>query len=396
MNLFFIILFFVSATLVFYSYVLYPILIAFLADLKHSKTDENKTLIEPNVIVWMAVYNEEKVIAKKFDSILETTYPLDKISIWIGSDNSNDKTAEIIKSYQSRFPNIVFYDFKERAGKSGVLNKMRKTLLEKYSANDLQTTLLIPTDANVFFKQNTITALAKNFNDSAIGQVGANIENTGLSEQGISLHEKAYISRENSIKLHESAFGAMQGAFGGCYAIKANLMPEIPIGFLMEDFFISLHVLKKNYNCIFEPKAICEEDLPDEVSEEYKRKVRISTGNFQNLKYYFWFLISPSFNSFFFWSHKGIRWITPFLFISALLSSFFLIDLLFFRIAFLSQLILLLSPLFDKVLKSFGIHIKIVRLIAYFYQMNLALVHGFWIYLKGVKTSAWTPTKRKI
>jgi cellulose synthase/poly-beta-1,6-N-acetylglucosamine synthase-like glycosyltransferase len=395
-NLLLLIIFFVSTSLVFYSYVLYPILISFLAKLKHPKTDENTTLEKHKVIIWMAVYNEEKVIAKKLDSLLQTTYPLDKVAIWIGSDNSNDETAKIIHSYQVKFSNIVFLDYKERAGKSGVLNKMRKTLFEQYAANELQTTLLIPTDANVFFKPDTIPALTQNFYDQTIGQVGANIVNTGVSEYGISTHEKAYINRENTIKYNESAFGVMQGAFGGCYAIRANLMPEIPVGFLMEDFFISLHVLQSRFKCIFEPKAICEEDLPDEVAEEYKRKVRISSGNFQNLKYYFSFLLTPSFNSFCFWSHKGIRWITPFLLTSALLSSLALINTLLFRVAFVIQLLLLFFPLFDKVLKSFGIHIKIVRLIAYFYQMNLALIHGFWLYLKGVKTSAWTPTKRKI
>jgi hypothetical protein len=55
-----------------------------------------------------------------------------------------------------------------------------------------------------------------------------------------------------------------------------------------------------------------------------------------------------------------------------------------------------LTPLMDKGLKAVGLHIGIVRFVAYFNLMNLALLYGFYKYLTGVQTSAWSPTKRNV
>ena len=47
----------------------------------------------------MAVYNEEPVLEEKLNSIFENDYPLDKIQILIGSDNSTDNTNQILQKY---------------------------------------------------------------------------------------------------------------------------------------------------------------------------------------------------------------------------------------------------------------------------------------------------------
>jgi hypothetical protein len=44
----------------------------------------------------------------------------------------------------------------------------------------------------------------------------------------------------------------MQGAFGACYAMRGDCFTHIPPNFLMEDFYISMSILKKG------KKAICE------------------------------------------------------------------------------------------------------------------------------------------
>jgi hypothetical protein len=52
--------------------------------------------------------------------------------------------------------------------------------------------------------------------------------------------------------------------------------------------------------------------------------------------------------------------------------------------------------LIDRLLKSFGINWALLRLVAYFNLMNWALLYGFYKYVRGVQTSAWSPTKRNI
>ena len=247
-----------------------------------------------------------------------------------------------------------------------------------------------------FFEKNTLTALVKHFANPAIGQVGANILNTGLSDKGISKQEKSYIQHENKLKYREGLLGLMQGAFGGCYAIRASLWPSIPKGYMMEDFFVSMDVFAQKYQAILALEAVCFEDVSDEVAEEFKRKKRISIGNFQNLTFYRKLLTNFDLLGFCFWSHKGLRWFSPLFLVVCFVTSAFLIDIPIYHLFLFVQIMFLMSIPIDKVLKTLGLNLKIVRSIAYFYQMNLALVFGFWQYLKGTESSVWTPTKRNI
>jgi hypothetical protein len=94
--------------------------------------------------------------------------------------------------------------------------------------------------------------------------------------------KKAYISREVLIKQHESIlWGTMMGPFGGCFAIRSELYEPVPKNFLVDDFYINMKVLEKGYQCINNLNALVFEDISNNLSDEFKRKVRISTGNFQ-------------------------------------------------------------------------------------------------------------------
>ncbi len=388
--------FIICVLLIAHSYVFYP----FLLKIFSANKNENKILFAgselPDVIIFMAAYNEEKVIADKINSVIQSDYPQGKIQLWIGSDNSTDHTNAIIEDYASKLNWIKFFPFHERNGKTGIINFLNRKFLENFPESERAKMVLILTDANVFFDKHCIRNLSKHFRNDAIGQVGANILNSGLRVDGISEQENSYIQRENEIKYQEGLFEKMQGAFGGCYAIRAHLLPIVPSNFLMEDFYISMSVLANNYASIFAKDAVCYEDVSNEVTEEFKRKTRISTGNFQNLSVYWSLLFRFDTNAFFFFSHKVLRWITPFLMILCLFASAMLTHLTLFRWLFITQLLLMIFPLIDLLLKRLGVHIRLLRLIAYFYSMNLALIYGFYKYIIGVETSAWTPTKRNL
>ena len=55
---------------------------------------------------------------------------------------------------------------------------------------------------------------------------------------------------------------------------------------------------------------------------------------------------------------------------------------------------MLLTPFIDRIARSLGAHIRLLRFAGYFYSMNAALVMGFVKYVKGVRTNVWKPTKR--
>jgi hypothetical protein len=56
---------------------------------------------------------------------------------------------------------------------------------------------------------------------------------------------------------------------------------------------------------------------------------------------------------------------------------------------------LLLVPFIDYLLKKLSINVTPLRSVTYFIGMNIALLAGFWWYIKGIKSSVWQPTERK-
>ncbi len=391
-------IFWFCAAAMIHSYLFFPLWLWLLGTGKKENTITYATSDKdlPEVFVIFAAYNEEKVIQEKLESIFTTTYPLSKLHVFIGSDNSTDRTNDIIKRFIPAEGELFFLNFEGRNGKSAILNSL-VSLVNQRPMNR-GNTVFVFTDANVMFTPETLYELAKHFKNTGIGQVGANILNRGVTPQGIAYHEKSYISRENRIKYLEGlSSGAMIGAFGACYAMRAECWTDIPPNYLMEDFYLSMAILKQGKKAMLEPKAVCHEDVSSEVNEEFKRKKRIQAGNFQNLAVYWPMLFGFNAVAFNFLSHKVLRWLGPVFIAGAFLSSLFLIGCNpVYLTAFAILNVFLISPVLDDLLKWAGIELKFFRFISYFCLMNLALISGFIMYVKGIQTSAWNPTKRNV
>jgi len=395
MTIFLLIVFFLSTSLVAYSYVVYPMLLGMISkNRKQNQILYSETEL-PDVAIFFAAYNEIKVIEQKIKSIVDTSYPLKKLKVFIGSDNSNDGTDEVLEKYASLYPSLIsFQKFEGRNGKVHIINSM----VSNYKKNNGSAELFVFTDANVFFTPDMFFHLAKHFKNQQIGQVGANVQNSNVRLQGISFQEKAYIQRENEIKYQQGLHnGAMIGAFGACYAVRATLWQAVPENFLVDDFFIGMNVVKANRQSIFEKAALCYEDVSSDAKVEFNRKRRMSAGNFQNLKVFVPLLFRFNTAAFHFFSHKVLRWLTPFFILLAFVACCALsFHFTLFIAATLVFFLLICTPFLDKALDKFGIHIKLLRFVAYFVKMNVALLAGWLMYIKGIKTSVWTPTKRNL
>lgn len=381
------VIFVLSVYLILHTYAIYPLWL-----LIFSKRESNeKQLFKldedlPEVAILMAAYNEEKVIGDKIASVFKTSYPLQKIHFYIGSDASTDKTDEIIQEWQRKYPQINLIRFGGRTGKSGIINDLSDKATQE---------IFILTDANVIFKEDTIFNLIRHFKNENVAQVAANIIKVSPNNKGIASQEKSYIAIENKIKHQESLrWNVVMGAEGGCYAIRKVSFSKVPPKFFMDDFYITMNVIEQGKQIVFDKEAVCNEDVPTKSAEEFKRKVRISIGNFQNLMRYKSLLFSFNGISFAFWSHKVLRWLTPFLLITAFISTYFLMfHDAYFKILFLLQLFGFVTPVLDWLLR---VNIPLMRFVSHFYLMNLALLRGFIIYVKGVESNVWQPTKREV
>lgn len=380
------ILFWIVVALVFHTYVGFPVLLSLLS--RKKKTDYSPLAECPDVTVIMSLFNEEAVIGQKLQTIVDSDYPHEKLHVLIGSDNSTDRTNEIVSEYAQKYPFVKLFAFTERRGKANVINSL---------ISECPSDIMILSDANVMFDKDTISELMKPFVDENVGLVDSNMINTGLKKDGISIQEKSYISREVRIKNQEGLlWGSMMGPFGGCFAMRKNLHSPVPKNFLVDDFYICMNVIRKGYKTVNNVNARVYEDVSNNISDEFHRKIRIATGDFQNLHEFRDMLFTSRRGvSFSFWSHKVLRWITPMLMIIwfalcvalAFYLKFYLVALLLF------VAVLLLIPI-DYILKKLNCNNVLIRFVTHFFSMNLALLIGMFKAMKGVESGVWKPTKR--
>lgn len=379
--------FWLCVFLIFHSYVLYPVILKVLsADKAGNQMTFSIDEDLPVVSVIISAFNEEEVIAGKIESIFSGDYPADKFEVLIGSDHSNDRTAEIVNDYLPKYNNLVFHDFSERRGKQNVVNDL---------VNECRGNILILTDANVMFDRSTIFNTVRHFKNPSIGLVDTNMINKGLKKEGISYQEKAYISREVLIKNMEGRlWGTMMGPFGGCYAIRKEDYSQVPSNYLVDDFYINMKIFEKRKEAINDLDARVFEDVSNVLKDEFRRKVRIATGNWQNLRTFYPLLFRKRLG-FCFFSHKFLRWKGPFFILTVLITNIFLaLYSQFYLLTLALQLLLLLIPVIDWLLKSMNIHLKPLRLITHFYAMNLALFIGFFKSWGKITSGTWDRTPR--
>ena len=390
------ILFWFSLFLILYTYVVYPLIMHLLASfVRPTKVMAREEL--PMVSIITAVYNEAAVLPEKLSCLDAIDYPKDKLHIYFGSDKSQDKSNDILTDFGQTRRHVTFIPFAERRGKIGVINRLGELACRQFGSGHDH--ILLYNDANVMMERDLIRRLVSHFSEEGVALVDANMLSRKMRQEGISKAENHYINREVMLKHWEGkVWGLLQGAFGGCYCLRSDHYIKVPEGFLVDDFYISFHVMMKGDKAINDVEAKCYESASHEIWQEFNRKARISAGNFQNLRYIMrhWGQMSSKLK-FCFVSHKVIRWIGPVILALMLLS---LVGLSCFKGSIYTLLLgvallgFIIIPTLDLIFMSIGLHFSLLRKVRYFIMMNIALFKGLIRYVKGVQNSFWEPPKR--
>lgn len=333
----------------------------------------------PTVSILLAAYNEEKVMEEKIKSTLETSYPAEKITFYIGTDCCSDATDSIVERWASQDRRVKHFPFHERQGKPSIVNAL---------AAQAEGEILVLTDADTYFQTDTLRNLiAPLVANSSIGGVQSAFH-TKTEGGAVGIQETQYNDREMMLKAGESSRGAVIGAYGSGYAIRKTLFSPIPSGFVVDDFFLFMEILRKGFQCVLAQEALTELKVSGDSEVQYRRKVRISRGNWMNLLH-FRTMLSPGFGfvAYAFWSHKALRWLGPWLLLAMLLGAASEATTSpFMKVAFLGQIVFYALAFIDQLL---GLRLTWLRFIRHFVMMNLALLHGFFKFIRGEKQAWW-------
>lgn len=388
-------IFWVSVGLLLYTYGGYPIVLIALGSFKQLTSDLRfglarrtrrtaraaAAVAHPRVSIVFAAHNEESVIARKMKNCAQLDYAADSLEILVGCDGCTDATAA--RARAAAPSNARVYEFEERGGKLAVLNK----LLPQTSGE-----IVVFCDANTEFEPDAIHTLVRHFTHPDIGCVCGELR---LRSRSGPTGEQLYWRFETLLKFLESRLNMLVGANGALFAIRRSLFVPIPPDGIVEDFLIAMNVRAAGYRVVYDPEAIAWEEVAPTARHEFKRHVRIGTGNFHALRHT-WRMLNPFVGSvaMAFWSHKVCRWLVPIALVAAQFSAAMLAHEPLFAVAAVLGAVLALLGLIGHRLDRRGRYWAPASIPYVFLSMNLALLLGLIAFVRGTHSITWTPTAR--
>ena len=213
MKLLFKIIFYISSFIIFWAMIGYPLSLKIIGQLYKSRKLIKDYSYQPTVTVMVVAHNEEKVILDKLNNIIELDYDENKIEFLIASDNSTDKTNELVKQFIEEHPDkkIRLYEVKERMGKTNAQNEAQKTVTTEY---------LVMTDANSIMNKNSVKELMSAFTSKDIAYVSGRLSIINQEASDISNAESSYWDSDLAIREIEGRIQTITAGNGALYACR--------------------------------------------------------------------------------------------------------------------------------------------------------------------------------
>lgn len=312
----------------------------------------------PPVSLIIAAYNEEVVIEAKVRNGLELEYPRELLQIIVASDGSTDRTVEIARE----------------AGADLVLDLPRggKITGQNAAAAAATGTLLAFSDANSIWEPNALIELIEPLRDPRVGYVCGQVAFIGPDGGNL---EGVYWHYEMRLRTLESGLGGVTAGNGAIYAVRAEAyIPLKPSG--SHDLSFPFALAKKGLFSLYRPRARATEKMVPDLEGELSRKRRMMIG--------LWDIVvgegmidprgySPVY-LFELISHRFLRYVSPLLHLVLLATNLLLLGHgLFYAIVLVLQLAVLAAAIVGR-----WIRILPFRLCRYYVMVTLAIALGLW------------------
>jgi cellulose synthase/poly-beta-1,6-N-acetylglucosamine synthase-like glycosyltransferase len=253
------VIFWASLIALVWTHALYPLFVAALARIRPQRvrTDES---FRPRVALVIAAYNEDDVIAAKLENALALDYPRELLRIVVASDASSDRTDEIVRSFAERGVELVRAP---RGGKVNAQNHAVRTL------GDVD--VIAFSDANCEWRPDALGHLLAPLADERVAYVCGRLQLR--SPEGTN-QEGAYWRYEIWLRARESLVHSVTGGNGSIYAVRRERYEEVDPRF-GHDLSFPYLMVKRGFRAVYAPRAIALEKMTTDLSDEFRRKVRM-------------------------------------------------------------------------------------------------------------------------
>lgn len=389
------IVFWICLALVIYTYVGYGVVLWLLVRLKRLFAKKKHAPILPldeeqlpSVTLMICAYNEQEVIPEKMENIRQLVYPRQHLCIMWVTDGSNDNSNELL----SQYPEVTLVFSPERRGKAAAM---------QHGLRENKSEIVVFTDANTMLNAGALQEIVRLMMDPNVGCVSGEKRVAARYEgQAAAEGEGLYWKYESTLKRWDSELYSAMGAAGELFAVRMSHYHEAPSNALLDDFMISMLILKDGHRIAYTSQAYATEYGSADMQEESKRKRRIAAGGLQSI---WWLrsLMNPLRHPkvfFQFISHRVLRWsITPIALLALIPLNVALVLMnggTVYTIIWVLQLLFYLAAFLGWNLASKGKKNKILYVPYYFLFMNMNVFLGV-RYLMTHKTSGtWEKARR--
>jgi cellulose synthase/poly-beta-1,6-N-acetylglucosamine synthase-like glycosyltransferase len=245
----------------------------------------------PQITVFIAAHNEEKVIAGCLDALLHTDYPPECIRIVPVNDRSQDGTRAIVDDYVARFPGRIV-PFHRSGGKPGKAAALKEAMA--LAVGDIA----IIFDADYTPGPGLLRQLTAPFFDPEVGAVMGRVvpvnAGTNLLTRLLDLERAAGYQVDQQARMNLRAVPQYGGTVGGVRLSAVQAVGGWHDDTLAEDTDITFRLLINGWKTVYNNRAECYEEVPEEWAVRMRQVRRWAKGHNQVLfRYWRQLLTSP-------------------------------------------------------------------------------------------------------
>jgi cellulose synthase/poly-beta-1,6-N-acetylglucosamine synthase-like glycosyltransferase len=375
------IIFWLCAACVGYAYAGYPLLLALAARLG-GQGQPLRGAGPASVSVIIAAHNEEASIERRLDEFTSFIVAAGVTGeIIVVSDGSTDQTAALARAFQKG--NVRVLELPANSGKAVALNAGCAA-----AAHDI----LVFADTRQSWDPDALRLLLENFADSKVGAVSGHLVVEGSS--GVLAGVGLYWRYEKWLRQQESRLFSTVGVTGAISAVRRPLFQPLPHGLILDDVYWPLRVAMQGFRVVHDNRAQAYDRLPERTRDEFARKIRTLSGNFQLVSRLPAALL-PWRNPLWFQllSHKLLRLASPWALLTMLILSALLGGPVYWTLfgCQAACYLIALAGVFPGVAR-----LRLPAAAASFVVLNAAAWLAFWVWVSGKASRSWRKVSYKL
>ncbi|HZP83148.1 MAG TPA: polysaccharide deacetylase family protein [Chthonomonadaceae bacterium] len=228
----------------------------------------------PSVSVVIAAYNEEKVIARTVQALLDSDTP--NLEIIVVDDGSQDRTSEVVREAFGSEPRVQLIR-KENGGKASALNR---GIVAAHGD------ILVSLDADTLFAPDTISRLVRHFADPRVGAVSGNVQVGNARNLLTKWQALEYITSQNFDRRAYDLLDCITVVPGAVGALRRVAVVEVG-GYthdtLAEDTDLTWKLHRAGWRIVNDNSAMAYTEAPETLQNLAKQRFRWAFGTLQCL-----------------------------------------------------------------------------------------------------------------